>query len=71
MPVNEVERWAEISLWPSVRGDFLLWYAEVGEPEVPKRDHASQPDPRWLLFHQFFRETGGDYWDWLAKHRAT
>lgn len=58
---HDVQRWAEVSLWPVVRDDFLRWYADR-KPEVPERDSATQPDPKWLLFASFYRETGGDYY---------
>lgn len=57
---HDVQRWAEVSLWPKVRGDFLRWF-EDRKPVIPERDNARQPDPKWLLFNEFFRETGGDY----------
>lgn len=57
---HNVQRWAEVSLWPAVRDDFLRWYTDR-LPDIPERDSATQPDPKWLLFHEFYRETGGTY----------
>lgn len=57
---HDVVRWAEVSLWPKVRAHFLRWY-EDRKPPIPERDNIRQPDPKNLLFMEFFRETGGDY----------
>lgn len=64
-PDPMLPRWAETSLWPSIRGDFLLWYDHV-QPTVPPREDDTQSDPRWVLFHDFMRQTGGDFHEWLA-----
>jgi hypothetical protein len=64
--MSEIQRWAEVSLWPTARQDFLLWVYYV-KPEVPARRSATAPDPHWDLFAQFHRQTGGDFWAWVAK----
>jgi hypothetical protein len=57
---HDVYRWAEISVWPAIRSDFLRWFDDR-KPVIPERDSATQPDPKYLLLMKFYRETGGDY----------